>query len=65
MYKGLYFSKSCYKYSKPPFKWFFSIRHGANNWETSGRVLMHVNSFSVTGFHSVYCPNVEVRVYDN
>ena len=28
-------------------------------------VLMHVNSSSVTGFHSIYCPNVEVRVYDN
>jgi len=25
---------------------------------------MRVNSFSLTGFHSIYCPNVEVRVYD-
>ncbi len=27
-------------------------------------VLMHVNSLSITGFHSFYYPNVEVRVYD-
>ena len=27
-------------------------------------VLIHVNSFSVTGFHGVYCHNVEARVYD-
>ena len=26
---------------------------------------MHVNSFSVTAFYSIYCSNVEVRVYDN
>jgi len=25
---------------------------------------MHVNLFSVAGFHSIYCHNVEVRVYD-
>lgn len=25
---------------------------------------MHVNSFSVIGFHSIYCPNVEVSAYD-
>jgi len=28
-------------------------------------VLMHVNSFRITGYHSIYCPNVEVRMYDN
>jgi len=35
MNKGLYFSGGCLKYSNPPFKWFLSKRHGANNWGTS------------------------------
>ena len=45
-----------------------TLRHAESYSDLLILVLMHVNSSSVTGvtgFHSIYYSNVEVRVYDN